>query len=277
MTCLDLSNWQYPVEGTALKRAGVTEIIIGAQIPPQSRQIVDSCLAAGIACRSDYAFLWDVETATIRTQKAIDFAFAYKLPLVWLDVEEGNSQPSTVSGRVASLRACRKQVEDAGLKCGIYTLRPYWMNEMGNSKEFSDLPLWYANWGANDATLPPITTVNFGGWTSVAVHQYTSQYPINGGLDANYILDESIFGDDAMTPAERIEFDELKANFERVWREGYIVGPPDDDGSDVGYNLLATLRRHSDAINDHIESPHGSGSTNGSVTGTFTGKITGGQ
>jgi GH25 family lysozyme M1 (1,4-beta-N-acetylmuramidase) len=272
MVCLDLSNWQYPADGQALAAAGVDEIIIGAQIPSQSRQIIESCRAAGIQCRSDYAFLWDVETPKIRTQKAIDLAKQYALPLVWLDVEDGDLAPATVAGRQASVMECRRLVEGAGLECGIYTSGPYWIKEMGNTAAFKDLPLWYANWGVNDGKQAPIYNVDFGGWKVVAVHQFTSLYPINGGLDANYIMDESIFGEEpmGMTPEERKEFDELKETVRMINIESIILGP-----DLLGYSILESLRRNSDAINAHINST--TGAAGNTVSGTFVGTITGGE
>lgn len=71
----------------------------------------------------------------------------------------------------------------------LYTNPNYWATEMGGTKEFGAYPLWLAEWGANDGTRQA-PTVYPAGWTSFAIHQYTSKGTItgwSGSLDFNYI------------------------------------------------------------------------------------------
>jgi hypothetical protein len=69
---------------------------------------------------------------------------------------------------------------------------------MGGTKKFADSPLWYANYGVNDGKQPPIPVVNFGGWTKVGIHQYTSTLYVAGrNRDANYwFLGDEVSQDD---------------------------------------------------------------------------------
>ena len=85
-----------------------------------------------------------------------------------------------------------------------------------------------------------------------------------------FVLDMAQEQEDDMVTRE--EFDALKAVVDRINIEAVILGPDAQ-----GYNLLESLRRNSDAINAHIDSPHGGVSVG--VGAEFTAKITstGGQ
>lgn len=70
-----------------------------------------------------------------------------------------------------------------------------------------------------------------------------------------------IKGDDAMTPAERAEFDELKARVDRIDNKSIVLGPDQQ-----GYDLLQSIRNQSDAINAIAN-------TQASTVATFSGKF----
>jgi hypothetical protein len=93
-----------------------------------------------------------------------------------LDVETGEP-PVT--------RAMVEGVQDMGVKPIIYSTHTMWPVIMGNSTEFSDLPLWdadprsfdYAQWGADHLSPTPVA---YGGWntsenTRVGVQQKFNQ------------------------------------------------------------------------------------------------------
>jgi len=199
---LDLSNYDHPADGACLAGAGVTGVILGAQIPSLSRQIATTCRANGIALLGTYAFLWDVETPEIRVRKAIDLALEFGMGTVWLDAEEGNNMPAGFNERAAALVAGEQAITAAGLRAGVYTYEGFWREKMLNTAAFARLPLWHANFGANDGTMrSPIETVTYGGWAKVAIHQATSTLVVCGrGRDANYVFEE-----DDMTPEQARE------------------------------------------------------------------------
>ena len=73
--------------------------------------------------------------------------------------------------------------EKTGRYVMIYTYPTFWMSDMGNTTEFSDLPLWIAHYThADSPTLP-------GGWTDWTFWQYTSTGKVSGypkDIDMNY-------------------------------------------------------------------------------------------
>jgi hypothetical protein len=140
------------------------------------------------------------------------------------------------------------RVEEAGLQAGIYTGAYWWPSKMGNSSEFSalGLPLWLANYGSNDPDNPrsPITEVDFGGWTKVAVHQYSSKIPACGRdvRDHNYWFLE----EETMTNAQRGlihigagDYDRMNACYELLAEAGFV---PADDCREGDLNEAVTRR-----------------------------------
>lgn len=66
----------------------------------------------------------------------------------------------------------------------IYTYPSFWRNEMGNTTEFTQYPLWIADYNGGDGPTYPLP----GGWNDWAFWQYTSQGQvpgITGNVDLN--------------------------------------------------------------------------------------------
>src|SRR5690606_7223783 len=98
---------------------------------------------------------------------------------VWLDCEASPPNEAdwmTPAARIERTKIALRMVENAGLKAGIYTYRPYWLNQMANTTEFRHLPLWFANYGTNNPNAPirPSGEVDVGGVRPLAAHQYSS-------------------------------------------------------------------------------------------------------
>jgi len=104
-----------------------------------------------------------------------------------LDLETPGLSPAQMS-RWA--KAWLRRVERAiGQPPILYTYPSYWTDRMGNSTAFGRYPLWLASYGRNDGRVHPVRKV--GGWTSIAVHQYTSEGRIegySGPLDLNRLM-----------------------------------------------------------------------------------------
>lgn len=213
--CLDFSNYDADILNPGvidqLKAAGLTQAIVGCQKPDIADQMVKALQAAGVEVIGTYAFLYFGFDTAGQTQAAVNVAKANGVEMVWLDCESdppNESEGLTPPVRVAALRACVTLVQKAGLHAGIYTGSYWWPSKMGTSREFATLPLWYANYGQNDGTQPPIQAVNFGGWTAVAIHQYATQPALCGrDRDRNYVFETE--EDDMADAALKGELDQL--------------------------------------------------------------------
>ncbi len=71
----------------------------------------------------------------------------------------------------------------------LYTYPSFWQSVVGNASGFTRYPLWLASYGPDDGKVHAVRAV--GGWTSIAVHQYTSKGRIDGysgPLDLNRLM-----------------------------------------------------------------------------------------
>ena len=200
MTVLDVSNYDADTFDVAcLKAAGVDRVIVGCQLPLVAREMVTKAQAGGIEVMGVYAYLYFGLDTLRQTQNAVQVAREFHVPTVWLDCEStGADQEAngvTPEQRIAYLLTCVQMVETAGLKCGIYTGSWWWPGRMNNTDRFSHLPLWHAEYPADGHE---VREVGYGGWSKVAIHQYTSGLNLCGrDRDANYVFEE-----DDMTPDE---------------------------------------------------------------------------
>lgn len=105
----------------------------------------------------------------------------------------------------------------------IYTYQHFWLNDMGNTEEFSEYPLWLAYY---NPTLPAEIP---GGWNEVTFWQYSDQGQVDG-IYANVDLN-TYYGTD----------EQLQA----------LTGTP-SEGSAVG-NIVDALRPITDAVLNQAE------------------------
>jgi GH25 family lysozyme M1 (1,4-beta-N-acetylmuramidase) len=95
---------------------------------------------------------------------------------------------STQLGRWAK-RFLRRVEQRLGEPPILYTYTSFWRDRVGDSRAFTRYPLWLANYGPNDGRPHDVSPV--GGWTNIAIHQYTSEGTIPGfagRLDLNRLL-----------------------------------------------------------------------------------------
>ncbi len=202
MTVLDLSGYDLPtLDAPCMNANGVTGAILGVfsenNPPGPMGDAAQSLRDAGIDILGFYGLIYfgSPYGVTRDTKWAIQLAKRFGVERVWLDCEiDGkaigfnDAVTPTPASRVKEIRECVKLVEDAGLKCGIYSGSWWWPGNTGNTTEFSRLPLWHAGY-LNDGSA--IKTVNYGGWTDVSIHQYTSSLNVCGrNRDANYVFME---------------------------------------------------------------------------------------
>lgn len=92
-----------------------------------------------------------------------------------LDIEE-NKENLTSSQLVEWTHAFVNEVKDlTGMDVMIYTYPNFWLDEMGNTTEFSHLPLWLASYNnkSHPGNIP-------GGWDTWTFWQYTSEGKVDG-------------------------------------------------------------------------------------------------
>lgn len=203
MTTLDVSIYDYTTFNEDCFAAnGIQRLIVGTSVLGASYAMITRGRAAGITVEDLYGFIyyglgWE--------SRDLDNCLALAAELggikrIWLDCEAGFSDNGiqddteapgvTVDYRQAATGNQALRVEAHGIQPGIYTGAFWWPSKMGNTSAFADVPLWLANYGTNDPNNPrsPITEVNFGGWTTVAAHQYSSTIGLCGRdvRDHNY-------------------------------------------------------------------------------------------
>lgn len=189
---LDVSNYDYSTfDPDCFKREGVTGLAVGCQRPDLARDMIARAQAASLPIHAVYAFLYFGLDSVGQTRNAIDVAEQLNIRHVTLDVESlppHERAGITPQERIAELRQCARMVEDAGLHVIIYTGGWYWPTYMANTTEFSGYPLWHAAYLDNSGTPYEVRTVTYGGWSEVAIHQWTSTLNICGrNRDANHV------------------------------------------------------------------------------------------
>lgn len=140
----------------------------------------------------------------------------------------------TPQQRNAVIRALVLKIRAAGLQPYIYTFTSWWVIQHENTTEFRDVPLILANYANNDGTEHVVTTVDFGGWTKIAGHQYTSEWGLVNGCgrdnrDANVIYEED---------------DHMQANEMELLLKTATLVAGTSDGADFGTvdEALAVIR-----------------------------------
>lgn len=200
MTILDVSNYDLTTfDAECMKYSGVTGVIIGCQRENAADIMATRCVVAGLPILGVYAFLYFGIDTLGQTQTAIDVALRHGVGRIWLDCES-TGQYDAASGptqRQDELAACCDLVSAAGLDPGIYTGGWWWPGNM-DSAAFSHFPLWHSEYPNDGHAIPDVA---YGGWTKVAVHQFTSTFWCCGrNRDANYTFEE----EDDMTRDEVI-------------------------------------------------------------------------
>lgn len=195
---LDVSNYDrdtFNVE--CFKASDVSGLIVGCQRPDVASWMIHQALTGNLPVRAVYAFLYFGIDSIGQTRNAVQVAREFKIPYVTLDVE--STPPHEAAGitpwqRINELRQCVNYVEDSGLSVIIYTGGWYWPSAMANTNEFSEYPLHHAAYRDYFGTPYEVRRVNYGGWTDVAIHQWTSTLNICGrGRDSNHIWNKALF------------------------------------------------------------------------------------
>lgn len=269
MSDLDLSNHDYATfDPVCLKASGVDRVILGCWDFAIAEDMLLRLRAAGIVVEDVYCFLYyrlpwesnDVLNATTLAERHggirriwLDCESMFDGPAGYLDTE---AEGTTVADRVALTQAYWTTLSRE-YQVGIYTGLYWWLANMNNTTWFAQAgaPLWFANYGLNnpDAPRDPIAFVDFGGWHSVAIHQYSSTIPVCGrARDHNYWLMEDTDMDEDLrraifagneegdkTPSERLAL----ANYRISTRQnGGTDGTVHPSLAEVVYSLVGAVQ-----------------------------------
>lgn len=198
MTVLDISRYDYATfDEDCLKANGVTGVILASFKEAEMDVLASRCRRKGIPVLGFYGFIYFGSPfgETRDTLAAIRLAQEWGVSRVWLDCEADglengftDAHVPNASERVHAIQKCVTLIEGSGLSAGIYTGGWWWPSGTSNSADFSHLPLWHSEYPHDGHE---VREVGYGGWTKVAIHQYTSSLPICGrGRDANYVFEE---------------------------------------------------------------------------------------
>jgi len=244
----------------ALKDLGVEEIIVNSNNVRLANSFIREARAAGIRCRMLYSYLYFGYNGSNGTIDRIDYEISNAIAIakengihtVAVDVEavgEYEFPGTTFDGRVRDIWRAIRMLEEAGLSVMVYTYPYYWTNQMRNTAQFSKYPLWLAQWADNEGGYSEVRMVNFGGWTNVDIHQWTSSRKIMGNnVDHNTIFTNVLdtIGENDM-PDPRV--DKL---VKVMGGQGLIdVWEADGDSLLLGYeNLQNTVGRLAVTVNE---------------------------
>lgn len=169
-----------------------------ARYRPHAKAQIASALECGCSIGG---YVWCYQSVdpvqTVMDAHSLAAEAGVTLPILWLDCED-----YTVDGRVADpgpntewLRKAVATCREMGLRVGIYTAAWWWIARIGRQSEFSELPLW----GAQYDLVPTLESLRlFGGWTFASGKQYTSR-----PIDQNVFLDSVTKVEDGMTEQQR--------------------------------------------------------------------------
>jgi lysozyme len=104
-----------------------------------------------------------------------------------LDLERfGSTRRETARWAKRWLKRVEKRIGEPPI---LYTYSSFAQSLVGHERGLTPFPLWLANYGKNDGRAHRVAPV--GEWTSIAVHQYTSEGRIpgyDGPLDLNRLM-----------------------------------------------------------------------------------------
>lgn len=201
---LDYSNYDWDTfDAKAFYDAGVRKAIVGSQPTWNPGRAIEALRSEGIEVIAiyDLPYFGSDESTRQPIIRAVTVASQYRVPLVFADAEIDANQTNvpewqgiptpTVPQRQAEFRWGMNTIKAAGLDRGVYTNGSWWKPNMGNSTEWADSKLWLATYGVGGSPIDPIQTVDFGGWSKVWAHQYTSTWQVAGrGRDCSYLFED---------------------------------------------------------------------------------------
>lgn len=191
---IDVSKWNYPVDFDALKKAGVSGVIIRAGSGNKRDIRADEYTMQAIEHGFDIGFYWFVYVHSDKTiaENAVEFDKVirpyknYITLKTWCDYEyDTDDKLREYDGITFNKIERARLVKDFcgamsfyGYKCGVYANRDYLTTKF-DEKIIESLPLWYARYSKNEDEYAK----------KAYMWQFTSKYNISGKMfDGNYIM-----------------------------------------------------------------------------------------
>lgn len=203
---LDISNYNgvpSPGQLQSWRDQGIQHVVVRASLERQelsdiAHQQLQVLGDAGFRL-AVYVWAYFSEDAVTTANEALSLYSEYSPDHYWLDCEETDPRwaGTSPSQRVAWIHDFVGAVQAQGGKPGIYTGQWWWVPYMDNSAEFSDLPLWDADY---DGVADDNDWSHYGGWSERAGKQYSGnpidldvwhEESLNGGND-NVSVDEQL-------------------------------------------------------------------------------------
>lgn len=235
---VDVSSYNGIIDWRKVKSAGYDFAILKII---KKNLGVDSCFeynwesaqAAGIEIKGvyNYSYATGIEKA-VKDARAVIKVLNGRETTVWLDMED-ECQKGLGYGLVSIINAYQAEIENAGLKFGLYTGLAFYNSYLKKYANDFSCPLWIARYGKNNGTKdskyqPQLD--NMVGW------QYTSRGRVNG-IQGN--VDLNVF----YTP--KIEKVVVKNPYpvpERVLSAKKVLGRFSCRGDDVKYVQYSLYR-----------------------------------
>ena len=195
----------------AWKDAGVRKVIVGItpSYGPLAKRQMDTVVAGGLELEA-YTYLYYPNNLSPFMLGALDSRPVKRL---WLDFEDSGA-PEDVAKVTNWIRmAVAEAKEQLGTRIGIYTASWWWTPFTGNCTEFSDLPLWVAQYDYE----PSLQFNPFGGWNKCEMKQYRGTTEFH-----DYSVDMNYYEEDAMTPELQAALAELRQAVESLKNEGQL-------------------------------------------------------
>jgi hypothetical protein len=144
-----------------LKSLGVDLVIVGLQDLALANSQLSVLLAAQMKI---HAYIWpQIKDLAVYMPQVHGLMLRYAIPYIWVDVEDDSNN---IREAIAWLD------NNYQYRTGIYTSAYMWHTCMGDSEDFSHLPLWYAHYDYVN-TLWPFKP--FAGWTIPTMKQYDAR------------------------------------------------------------------------------------------------------
>ncbi len=205
---LDCSKWGGELtstEAACMKDAGVRLLIVGTGNPHPggagewARQQAQAWLDAGGEILDAYIYLYFAGDPKAQVQQALVTLDGLPVRRWWLDAEDTESPLLTPGQRGTFLDIALQELDRRSLDAGIYSGRWWWIPNMGNSSEFSELPLWNSYYDG----VPDEDGLPYGGWEHSAIEQYAGTTTLCGqSVDLNYAKD---LEEESMTDLEDVQ------------------------------------------------------------------------
>ena len=179
-------------------------LVGGTQQREPARSQIRALIDAGFHVEAYFFAFHDASDAG-RLAVALETVKMFGLPALWIDVEwnEDLYGPTPRAARVnPSLRSLVSTIESAVLKTGIYTSRNYWPLMTGDTRDFYNLPLWHADFGApgeySESRLPDMASFqSYGGWAKPLIWQWAGTVFL-GGLNVDKNVAETAWWQEDM-------------------------------------------------------------------------------